>query len=149
MAKSKADLIYGIDNELVDPTTNKITGERIKARLLDMVETMAESAGKGGNMEYWRITDKEAFNEAGEILLAIVLLIRAELNENVAVYSSSMVGSFFDHLTAIAFDRSVKLLAEGTVLTAEEFIAMMESQGGVTLRSLSLEPMTEKEFYTF
>lgn len=148
MAKSKADLIYDIENGLVDPTTNKVTGERVKARLLDMVETMAESAGKGGNMEYWRITDKEAFNEAGEFLAVAILLIRAEVNGNAVVYSSGFFSVFFDSLTAIAFDRSAKLLFEGTEATTEEVIAMMESQTGETLESLGLEPMFEEEFYT-
>lgn len=147
MAKSKEELIYDIKNNLVDSNTGKITGETVKARLLDMVDAMAESAGKGGNMEYWRISDKDAFLEGGELLFAFVLLIRVEQNENAAVYSLSMVNNCFDFLTAIAFDRSVKLLAGGNMLTVDEIITMMEQEMGVSWDSLGLTPMTEDQFY--
>ena len=147
MGKSKAELIYDIENELVDPETNKITGERVKARLLDMVETMAESAGSGGNMEYWRISDKEAFLEVADVIVMITMLIRAENNGTIAVCPTFVITDFIDLLTAIAFDRSVKLIIGGTVVTIEEVIAMLTEQQGVTLESAGLVPMTEEEFY--
>ena len=147
MAKSKDELIYDIENELVDPTTNKITGERVKERLLDMVETMTESAGKGGNMEYWRISDKEAFLEVADVIAMITMLIRAENNGTITVYPTFVIIDFIDLLTAIAFDRSVKLILDGTVVTIEEVIARLTEQQGVTLESAGLVPMTEEEFY--
>lgn len=150
MAKTKGELIYDIENELVDPTTNKVTGERVKARLLDMVETMAESAGSGGGggaaMEYWGVPAGFEADEMGELCGFCVL--GKFINNGVNIIASAGLGSVMpDYMIAVAFDPNIKLVHPGVgSATAKEILTLM---GVADLSAVGLVPMTEEEFYTF
>lgn len=147
MAKSTEDLIYDIENGLVDPTTNKITGERVKARLLDMVETMAESAGSGGGgaMEYWSIPAGYESDALGE-LCGLCVLGKFVLDGATLIVSAGMTSIFAENAVAFAFDPNIKMLYPGMgVATAKEILAQL----GVTdLSGIGLTSITEDAFYT-
>lgn len=147
MAKTKEELISMIENDLVDSTSQKITGASVKNVMLEMVETIAESAGKGGNMEYWGVTDFSSLGNAMDYVGLIMLLARAERDGQIYVVSSAMAGAFSDYLTAFAIDKSIKVIFNNTSMTGEEVISMMEQEEGVSWDSLGLTPMTEEEFY--
>ena len=148
MAKSKEELIYDIENELVDPTTNKITGERVKARLLDMVETMAESAGSGGGsstMEYWSIPAGYE-SDALEELCGLCVLGKFVLDGATLIVSAGMIATLTEFAVAVAFDPNIKMQYPGMgIATAKEILARL----GVTdLSAVGLTSINEDEFYT-
>lgn len=150
MAKSKEELIYDIENELVDPTTNKITGERVKARLLDMVETMAESAGSGGGssvMEYWGTPAGYEWDVLGE-LCALCVLGKFNLDGQTLIVSAGFASVLSaDASVAFAFDPNINMVYPGMGLaTAKEILAQL---GVADLSEVGLTPITEEEFYTF
>lgn len=151
MAKSKDDLIYDIKNELVDPTTNKITGERVKARLLDMVETMAESAGSGGGsgaMEYWRIPEGlSSTSEEYYIMAMLAMLVRADLTTlgevQIGSGMSLSLSNVSDYITAFAFDPTAR------ISFGEEFAPIQDllAELGGNLSEIGFTKITEDEFY--
>lgn len=147
MAKSKEELIYDIENELVDPTTNKITGERVKTRLLDMVETMAESAGSGGGqLEYWAIPP-DALEAANEIVMFAPIIKGTYINGTVIfpAYYASVVGSDFVP-SALAIDFNARILLPGAtniVTIGEAFDAY-----SLDLADIGLVQINEETFYT-
>ena len=153
MAKSKEELIYDIENELVDPTTNKVTGERVKARLLDMVATMAESAGSGGGggaaMEYWGVPagyESDVMADAMGELCALCVLGKFNLDGATMIVSAGLAMQFPEAVLAFTFDPNIKLVYPGMgVATAKEILAQI---GVADLSAVGLTPITEEVFYT-
>lgn len=150
MAKSKDELIYDIENELVDPTTNKVTGERVKARLLDMVETMAESAGSGGGqLEYWKVPDGTTTNDdtLGMLLMCsrvAKIIMTSGTYSVVNIASPAMAASMPKVPTAIGLDRNMQLVINSEEATVEEFFTML----GIDIISAGYTQITEEDFYS-
>ena len=156
MAKSKEELIYDIENELVDPTTNKITGERVKARLLDMVDAMGTGGGGGGStMEYWTIgqLDMDAFSQLAMYLpwakfsyLSSTFIVSAA---TIAAFAGDDASSIT--LMAFAVDMNARVcvpyFTSGKVVSTREALSMLGlPEGGFT--EMGCTPLTEEEFYT-
>lgn len=137
MAKSKEELIYDIENELVDPTTNKITGERVKARLLDMVNAMGTG---GGNMEYWNIEGSEV---GGEIMLFIPLLIKGNSGKEVCILPASAY-QYLTNITAIAVDQTAEIYIEGVRCTIKELLENWET----SFDAMGATKIDKDAFYT-
>lgn len=150
MAKSKDDLIYDIQNELVDPTTNKITGDRVKARLLDMVETMAESAGSGGLYKYYSIDEGAA---ASEFILTMSSLVKVASKEDTSaidIITPVVIIGASDKVTimAVVVDMSLRLIFDGLDVTIREYIDMMlEMEGIGSLDEIGVHEIAKEQFY--
>ena len=146
MAKSKEELIYDIENELVDPTTNKITGERVKARLLDMVETMAESAGGGGSqLEYWSVPSYDVITGLGENANVIMFatLGKIILQGTTMAVPMSMALEMGDIL-AFAWDNNLRAILNNNIMTLGELLTAY----GVNFEDAGFVKITEDVFYT-
>lgn len=148
MAKTKGELISMIENELVDSTSQKITGASVKNVMLEMVETMAESAGSGGGsstMEYWGVPAGYESDEMAE-LCGLCVLGKFNLDGATMIVSAGLAMQFPENVLAFAFDPHIKLVyPEVGTATAKEILARM----GVTdLSEVGLTPITEEEFYT-
>ena len=139
MAKSKEELIYDIENELVDPTTNKITGERVKARLLDMVDAMG--TGGGGNMEYWSVLTSDQETACGMAMYCPVSKWTTGSSKIIgpaAITTQSQVSA----VLAIGFDRSARFYLMDQWFT---FTELLEE---VSMEDIGATQITEEEFYT-
>ena len=147
MAKSKEELIYDIENELVDPTTNKITGERVKARLLDMVDAMGTGGGGGASqIEYWSFPN--GMTEESQELGMSSSLFKAVVDGNTAIYPSVLLTTIVPDpamCVGFVFDRNLKISipSVGTVTIGEYMDSM-----GIDIASFGGVLVTEEEFYT-
>lgn len=142
MAKTKEELIEMIENELVDSTSNKITGDNVKNVMLEMVETIAENAG-GGTMEYWTIPSEivEDFIEVS----AFVLLVKAQQSDTVTI-ASSIAAAWGGTPIAMGWDPNVKMCLEGSFMTAQEILqSLLEVSSWA---DFGFTQITEEEFYT-
>ena len=136
MAKSKEELIYDIENELVDPTTNKITGERVKARLLDMVDAMGTGSGA---MEYWKAGDATI-----SVLIALYCpIIKTIIDEVTQVVPGAILYSNTSApILAVAFDRTYRFVENGEMITMDDLLTEIEWDDSNFIQ------ITEEEFYT-
>lgn len=135
MAKSKEELIYDIENELVDPTTNKITGERVKARLLDMVDAM----GTGGDIEYWEAGDATIPLEIA-LYCPIIKIINNEVTQ--VAPGAIIYGNTDSTILAIAFDRTYRYVVDGEIFTMDDLLTELGWDDSNFIQ------ITEEEFYT-
>lgn len=137
MAKSKEELIYDIENELVDPTTNKITGERVKARLLDMVDAMGTG---GGAMEYWSFPS----GVPAEIAEVAMFSTLAKFNLGSTMIQPTAAAFAFGvtELSAIALDPTLVVSGDNGFATLGEYLA------GIDLAAAGGISITEEQFYT-
>lgn len=136
MAKSKEELIYDIENNLVDPTTNKITGERVKARLLDMVDAMGSGSGA---MEYWKAGDA-TISYSVALFCPIVKAITAEVTN--IVPGAMLPGDTDFPILAIAFDRTYRYVSGGEPMTFDDLLTILGWDDSNYIQ------ITEEEFYT-
>ena len=146
MAKSKEELIYDIENELVDPTTNKVTGERVKARLLDMVDSMGQGGGGGGQWEYWEIPEG-ALDGDTSYLIAFAALFRltGATGESFIVPSGyGMPIISYVEPNAIALDTSVVISVEGLTGTLGD---LLYADLGGDFSAIGFEPISKEQFY--
>ena len=145
MAKSKEELIYDIENNLVDSNTNKITGDRVKARLLDMVDAMGQGGG-GGQMEYWSFPN--GLSEDMSTVLLYSSLVKVSQGGAVVVWPtvvantmgidpSNCIGLVIDHNLSL-FTPEVGKTTIGEVFDLE----------GINLADAGGVRVTEEEFYT-
>lgn len=156
MAKSKEELISMIETELVDPTTNKITGERVKNALTEMVDAMGTGGGGGGStMEYWTTgqLDMDTFSELARLLpwakfsyMGITFIVSAATIAEFAGEDPSSIT-----LMAFAVDMNAKVcvsyLTSGQVVSTREALSMIGvPDNGFT--EMGCTPLTEEEFYT-
>ena len=155
MAKSKEELIYDIENNLVDPTTNKITGDRVKARLLDMVDAMGQGGG-ASQMKYYRVEPQSA-PDAAELIYILGSLLKVYATSdasNIHIQPPVMCGDPFSpdsHFTIMggAFDMSLRLVASGLNMTIGEYIDfMLDAMEIGSLEDIGAFEITEEEFYT-
>lgn len=145
MAKSKKELISMIENDLVDPSTNKITGERVKNAMKDIVDAMG--TGGGGAMEYWRLPEgftTQGFPEKYVIMLSALLRVE-DPDDGIQVVPYVLAANNIALVSAVAIDRTTKILGGGQITTLEE--ALVET-GVDNFDAMGLTPMTEKEFYS-
>lgn len=139
MAKSKEELISMIENDLVDPSTNKITGERVKNALTEMVDAMGTGGG-GGAMEYWNI---EGSAISGEVMLFIPLLVKGNMGEEVAILPASAF-QYLTNITAIAVDQTAELYVEGTRSTIKDLL----ENWGTSMEAMGATKIDKDSFYT-
>lgn len=142
MAKSKEELIYDIENELVDPTTNKITGERIKARLLDMVNAMGTGSGA---MEYWSVPSQDVITGLGGNADVIMFapLGKTILQGTTMAVPMDMALEMGDIL-AFAWDNNLRAILNNNIMTLGELLTAY----GVNFEDAGFVKITEEEFYT-
>lgn len=146
MAKSKEELIYDIENELVDPTTNKITGERVKARLLDMVETMSESSG--GRYKYYSIDEGSGATEFACELGSVMKFHPIDEPSKIFILSPVQLPANNVKIIAAAIDMSLRIMLEGTMATYEQYIEEALAVMGVeSLDELGAHEINEDQFY--
>lgn len=149
MAKTKEELVSMIETELVDPTSNKITGDRMKAALTDIVEAMGEGgggAGGGGTMEYWRVP--EGLSNSPEeyyVMAVLAMLVRVETTLGEMQIGSGMMAimGVSDYITAFAFDPAARITVKGELMSIQDMLDMLE----LSLADIGFTRMTEDEFY--
>lgn len=140
MAKSKEELIYDIENNLVDSNTGKITGERVKARLLDMVDAMGEGGGGASQMEYWSFPN----GMPAEIAEVAMFSTLAKFNLGSSQILPTAVAIAFGvmEFSAIALDLTLVVSGDTGFATLGEFLAGLDlaAAGGISI--------TREQFYT-
>lgn len=143
-----------IENDLVDPSTNKITGERVKNALTEMVDAMGTGGG-GGAMEYWTIgqLDMDAFSQLAMLLpwakFSYVGSTFITSTATIAAFAGDNASSVT--LMAFAVDMNAKVcvsyLTSGKVVSTREALSMIGvPDNGFT--EMGCTPLTEEEFYT-
>lgn len=142
MAKSKEELISMIENDLVDPSTNKITGERVKNALTEMVDAMGTGSG-GGNWEYWAVPEDKIGSDIVEELTAYSYLVKGNLYGNITVIPVAMMTMLSFDVTAFALDLSTEIMQGGGVGTLGEFLEM----DSASLQEAGFIQITKEEFY--
>lgn len=139
---AKEDLINKIETELVDSTTNKITGESVKNVLLAMVDEMGQGGGGGGSsqMEYWALPS--GMTELGEMGLLCPI---AKFAGSEGVIIATPTYMFVAEVEALAFglDPSIKYVIDGQVLTAYEIFSEEDLLGWGYVK------IEESDFYSF
>lgn len=154
MAKSKEELISMIENDLVDPSTNKITGERVKNALTEMVDAMGTGSG-GSTMEYWTTgqLDMDTFTSLVMFLPWAKFGFMGSTYIVSAATIAAMAGDDASSVTLMAFaiDMNAKVcvpyLTSGQVVSTREALSMIGvPEGGFT--EMGCTPLTEEEFYT-
>lgn len=147
MAKTKEELVTMIETELVDPTSNKITGERVKDVLTDIVDAMGTSGG--GTMEYWSVPAPGDLTAAlMHELIVLFYLCKIQSGGKVTIFGASyqlMVWDSGTIATAIAWDPNAKMSMNGEFKTTS---AVLEIFGATSLADLGFTQITEEEFYT-
>ena len=140
MAKSKEELIYDIENNLVDPDTNKITGVRVKERLLDMVDAMGTGGGGGGasQMQYYTSEDPLVLKS----IAVLMPLIKCTAYGEVMIGPGGVLVNMADNISAVAFDGNVRMYIEGEFYTYYEFLLQSGWDDSYFVQ------ITEEEFYT-
>lgn len=152
MAKSIEELKNMINNELVDSTSQKITGASVKNVILEMVETMAESAGSGGGqLKYYRL---EPESDASEFLYALSSILKAHPTEDesqISIMTPVMFGTPMSLFTivAAAVDLSLRIISQGQDMTIGEYIEFMLNMIGVeSFEEVGAIEISKEEFYT-
>lgn len=136
MAKSKEELISMIENDLVDPSTNKITGERVKNALTEMVDAMGTG---GGAMEYWKNGDL-TISSILAMYCPIVKMIQD--GETIAMPGGIAASLPSATILAVAFDRTYKFQINEEICTMDGLLEMMGWDDSLFTQ------ITEEEFYT-
>lgn len=141
MAKTKEELVTMIETELVDPTSNKITGESVKAVLTDIVDAI----GTGSALEYWAVPETGAGDEL-EVVVMVATYVRGEASNGLVIGGAiAAVGvAFGGTLLAFAYDPTLTITMEGDSITAAELLAVE----GVDLTALGYTQITKEEFFS-
>lgn len=159
MAKTKEELVSMIENELVDPTSNKITGDRVKNALKDIVEAIGEGSGSGsggGAMEYWRVPEGGLTSNSEEFYIVAMFGMLLQMNLAGTVYVLGGLGVFLnasifglelatmaEFITALAFDPTVRVSYGEDVASIQDILAEL----GGSLADIGFTQITEEEFY--
>lgn len=149
MAKTTEELISMIENELVDSTSQKITGASVKNVMLEMVETIAESAGSGGGQyKYYSIDEESDATEFAYALGSVVKFYPSEEQSQIVITSPVVAGTDIK-IMAAAIDMSLRIVLDGTILTNEQYIEVVLAwRGAESLDEIGAHEITEEEFYT-
>lgn len=146
MAKSKEELIYDIENELVDSNTGKITGERVKARLLDMVDAMGTGGGGASQIEYWSFPN--GLTADNDEVLLYSSLTKVSQNGAVVVWPTVLanaLGVAPSNCIGFVIDRNLSVFVPESGKTTIGEILDLE---GINLEDAGGVQVTEEEFYT-
>lgn len=144
MAKTKGELISMIENELVDPTSNKITGERVKNAMKDIVDAM----GEGGGMEYWSLegVSGEDLGVMGEFLYLAPVVKAVSSTAGITMIAAPYF-AFSDNSyspTAFAWNGNLKTNLSGSLISLSEMLTM----SSIAFADFGAVKITEEEFYT-
>lgn len=144
MAKSKEELVYDIENNLVDSNTGKITGETVKARLLDMVDAMGTGGGGASQMEYWSVP-MELLDDTASNIMIYSTSLKGLISGATNIIPTSVLtiygGAFIP--TAFAIDLNMRLCLDSTSLQT-----LGELFEDTDFSALGFAKITEEEFYT-
>lgn len=150
MAKTKEELVSIIENDLVDPSTNKITGDRVKNALKDIVEAIGEGSGSGsggGAMEYWRLPEGGLTSSSEEfyIMAMFGMLLQTEFGVTGGLGAVLPFGleSGAGYITAFAFDPTVRVSYGEGFASIQDILAEL----GGSLADIGFTQITEEEFY--
>lgn len=139
---AKEDIINKINNELVDETTNKITGESIKNVLLAIVDGMGAGSGQ---MEYWDLTpvDSTTMEELVEFF-ALMQLVKATITDGEIGILPAAISAIANYpVLAVGFDRNIRYVTGG-----EEFqLGQFMEENGILLEDFGAIPIDEETFY--
>ena len=141
MAVKKNDVINMINNDLVDSTTNTITGESLAFVLENMVELIGEGSGNKDPFEYWSLE-----NITGDATEVIIYAVSAKIvDENSVVSIGPGIIGLLGGGTPIAMCISpdVRFIMEGMDMTFGE---LLEGMGG--LESLGAKEITKEAYYS-
>lgn len=139
MAKTKEELVSMIENDLVDPSTNKITGERVKNALTEMVDAMG--TGGGGNLEYWSVLTSD--QEIASTMAAYCPVSKWTTGSSKIIAPAALATlSQASVVLAIGFDRSARFYMTGQWFTFTELLEVM------SMEDIGATQITEEEFYT-
>lgn len=123
MAKSKEELVAMIETELVDPTSNKITGDRVKNAMKDIVDAMGTG---GAALEYYAIP--EGVTEGLYNIVQVSSSMKCVMPNGMTYImpTASMIINF-DSLTilAVGIDVNMKLYSAGNTISMGELLEMM------------------------
>lgn len=139
---AKEDIINKINNELVDETTNKITGESIKNVLLAIVDGMGAGSGQ---MEYWDVTaiDATAMGELVEVF-ALMQLAKATIADGEIGILPASIAAIADYpVLAVGFDRNIRYVQNGE----ERQLGQLMEDSGILLEDFGAIPIDEETFY--
>ena len=147
MAKSKEELISMIENDLVDPSTNKITGERVKNALTEMVDAMGTGGGSGASqLEYWSFPN--GLTDDTSAVLMFSSLVKVSQNGAVVVWPTVLANAMGldpSNCIGLVIDRNLSLFTpEAGKATIGEILDL----DGITLADAGGVQVTEEEFYT-
>lgn len=140
MAKSKEDLKDIIENGLVDPTSQKITGERVKNAMKDIVDAMGTG---GAALEYYAIP--EGVIEGLYDIVQMSSSMKCVLpNGMTYIMPTASMVSNFDTITilAVGLDANMKLYANGNTMSMGEMLEMMGNP------TTNFTPISEEVYYT-
>lgn len=147
MAKTKEELVSMIENDLVDPTSNKITGERVKSALIDMVDAMGTGSG-GAAFEYW-----EAASD-NEILMGLSMYsVTAKINNSgtITILPAGLASLTNTPIMAICWCPGLKFYTEdmGGLFTSDYLLEMILTDSGASsLEELGFTRITEEQYFT-
>lgn len=140
MAKTREELVSMIENELVDPTSNRITGERVKNAMKDIVDAMGTG---GAALEYYAIP--EGVTEGLYNIVQVSSSMKCVLPNGMTYImpTASMIINF-DSITilAVGLDANMKLYSAGNAISLGDLLEIM----GNPTTNFTL--ISEKEFYT-
>lgn len=140
MAKTKEELVTMIETELVDPTSNKITGESVKAVLTNIVDAI----GTGSALEYWAVPETGAGDELEYVVMAATYVRGYADGLIIGGVIAGLVVAFGGTLLAFAYDPTLTITMEGTSITTTEYLAEV----GVDLTALGYTQITKEEFFS-
>lgn len=140
---AKEDIINKINNELVDETTNKITGESIKNVLLAIVGKMG--AGNG-QMEYWDLTsvDATSMKNLGEFFALMQLTKAVDDSGVISILPGFYAALGSNTILAVGFDRNIRYVNDGE----EMQLGPLMDEVGIDLEQLGAISIDEETFYT-
>lgn len=136
-----------IENDLVDPSTNKITGERVKNALTEMVDAMGTGGG-GGQMEYWAFPNGLTESAYESELPMFCSAFKAVGDGNTVIWPAALLTTFISDpkmCVGLAFDRNLKITIPGVGMgTIGEYM----DAAGFDVASFGGVLVTEEEFHT-
>lgn len=136
-----------IENDLVDPSTNKITGERVKNALTEMVDAMGTGGGSASQIEYWSFPN--GLTEELQELALLSSLFKAVGNGNTAIQPSALfsivVSSNPSMCVGLVIVRNLRFsIPDMGDTTIGEYLDGM----GIDITLFGGVLVTEEEFYT-
>ena len=141
MAVKKNDVINMINNDLIDSTTNTITGDSLAFVLENMVELIGEGTSSKDPFEYWSL--ENASEEASEVVAFSVSAKIVGENGAVSIYPGVFGILGGGTPIAICVSPDVRFIMEGMDMTFGELV---ELAGG--FESLGAKEITKEAYFS-